>query len=177
MLKMHIIAIETGNEPQAIRAAAEWWGVFVTMTWVGNSGQIVDYFAGQPDHDLIIISGHGDELGLRLPELNNETANRYPYNQVIRPGDFGQFLQLNGNAVISLACLGGMRQLADVFLAQGARHYIGPVDYPDGASALMYILEFLYNHVYHGRSVEEAHRFASNHNDDRQQFKLYTFFP
>ena len=174
MLKMHIIAVETGNEPQAVRAAAEQWGVFVTMTWVGNSGQIVDYFAGQPDHDLIIISGHGDERGLLLPELNNEIANRYPYNEVIRPEDFGQFLQLNGNAVISLACLGGMRQLADVFLAHGARHYIGPVDYPDGASALMYILEFLYNHVHHGRNVEEAHRFASNHNDDRQQFKLYT---
>ena len=174
MLKMHIVDIETGNEPQAIRAAAEWWGVFVTMTYVGNSGQIVDYFSGQPDHDLIIIAGHGDERGLLLPELAKEIANRYPYNEVIRPEDFGQFLQLNGNAVISLACLGGMRQLADVFLAHGSRRYIGPVGYPDGSSALMYSLEFLYNHVHHGRDVEEAHRLASSHNDDRQQFKLYT---
>ena len=37
MLKMHIIAMETGNEPHAVRAAAELWGVFVTMTWVGKT--------------------------------------------------------------------------------------------------------------------------------------------
>jgi hypothetical protein len=67
MLKMHIIAIETGSEPHAVRSAAEWWGVFVTMTWVGNSGQIVDYFAGQPDHDLIVISGHGVSAGCSCP--------------------------------------------------------------------------------------------------------------
>ena len=79
MLKMHIVDIETGNGSQAIRAAAERWGVFVTMTYVGNSGQIVDYFSGKPDHDLIIIAAHGDERGLLLPELAKEIANRYPY--------------------------------------------------------------------------------------------------
>lgn len=175
MLKTHIIAIETGNEPHAIRSVAEWWGVFVTVTWVGNSGQIVDYFTGQPDHDLIILSGHGDERGLLLPKLDAEIATRYPYNEVIRPEDFDQFVRLGGNTVISLACLGGRQQLADVFLANGARHYIGPVDYPNGSAALMYILDFLYNHVHHSRDVEEAHRIASNHDDDRQQFKLYTW--
>ena len=174
MLKTHIIAIETGHEPHAIRSAAEWWGVFVTMTWVGNSGQIVDYFAGQPDHDLIIISGHGDERGLLLPKLGDEIADRYPYNEVIRPEDFAQFLHLNRNIVINLSCMGGMPQLAEVFLAHGARYYIGPTDYPNGSASLMYILDFLYNRVHHHRDVEEAHRIASNHDDDRQQFKLYT---
>ena len=52
MLKAHIIALDTGNEPHAIRSAAEWWDLFVTMTWVGNSDQIVGYLAGQPDHDM-----------------------------------------------------------------------------------------------------------------------------
>jgi hypothetical protein len=174
MVKIHIIAVKTGNEPHAIRSAAEWWGAFVTMTWVGNSGQVVDYLSAQPDHDLIIFSSHGDEHGLLLPKLADEIIDRYPYNEVIRPEDFAQFLHLNGNAVINLSCMGGMQQLAEVFLANGAQYYIGPVDYPNGSAALMYVLDFLYNYIHKGQNVKESHCIASNHSDDRQQFSLYT---
>jgi hypothetical protein len=174
MTTLHILALETGGESYTIRLAAECWGMQVTLTGVGNSGQIVDYFKGRPDHDLILISGHGDERGLFLPELDDEIAARYPYNNVIRPVDFDQFLQLTGNTVINLSCLGGLPLLADTFLAHGARHYIGPVVYPSGAAALMYGLQFLYNYVQHDGDVAEAHRLASNHPDDRRQFKLYS---
>lgn len=174
MATLHILAIETGGESYAIRLAAEQWGMTVTLTGVGNSGQIVDYFKGRPTHDLILISGHGDERGLLLPELDDEIAARYPYNDVIRPADFDQFLQLNGNTVVNLSCLGGLPPLTDSFLTHGARHYIGPVIHPDGNAALMYGLEFLYNYVQQNGNVGEAHRLASNHPDDRQHFNLYT---
>jgi hypothetical protein len=111
---------------------------------------------------------------LLLPKLGDEIAGRYPFNEVIRPEDFSRFLHLNGNTVINLSCMGGMQQLAEGFLAHGARYYIGPTDYPNGSASLMYILDFLYNHVHHNRDVEEVHRIASNHDDDRRQFKLYT---
>lgn len=163
MIKTHIIEIETGNEAHAIRAATECWEVFVTVTWVGNSGQVVDYLSAQPDHDLNIFSSHGDESGLLLPKLADEIAERYPYNDVIRPQDFAQFLRLNGNVVINLSCMGGMQQLAEVFLAHGAQCYIGPVDYPSGGAALMYVLDFLYNYIHNGQNVKESHRIASSH--------------
>jgi hypothetical protein len=173
-MKLHIITIDSANEPHAIRAAAEVWNIAVTVTWVGNSGQIVDYFAGQPAHDLIIISGHGNEHGLILPQLAEAIADRYPYHDVIRAEDFAQFVRLNGNTVINLACLGGQSSLAEAFLKQGARYYIGPIDYPDANAALMYILTFLYHHGVHQGDVVEAHHLAANHEDDRQQFKLYS---
>lgn len=171
---VHIIAIETGNEPHAIRATAEVWGASVTVTWVGNSGQVVDYLSGRPDHDLIIFSAHGDERGLLLPELHPEVARKYPYHDVITPSNFNEFLNLQGNIVINASCMGGRRELAEVFLARGASHYIGPVDYPQGDAALMYVLEFLYNHLCLGRSVGEAHQEASAHDDDRRMFVLYS---
>ena len=70
MTTLHIVAIGTG-EAHALRAAAEYWRAFVTVTWVGNSGQIVEYFSKCPVHDLIIIAGHGDERGL-LPSARRK---------------------------------------------------------------------------------------------------------
>ena len=172
MIKLHILEIGTG-EAHALRSAAEYWGAFVTMTWVGNSSQIVEYFSHRPEQDLIIISGHGDARGLLLPELAEEVRSRYPYNDVLRPEDFAHFLQLAGNTIINTSCLGGMQHLADVFLQQGAAYYIGPTEYPEGSASLMYVLDFLYTYLLHGQRVEEAHGKASNHSDDRKQFKLY----
>jgi len=68
MIKLHILKIGTG-EVHALRSAAEYWGDFVTVTWVGNSSQIVEYFSHYPDHDLIIISGHGS---VRQPDQEKE---------------------------------------------------------------------------------------------------------
>lgn len=172
MITLHIVEIGAG-EAHALRSAAEYWGAFVTVTWVGNSGQIVEYFSQCPEHDLIIIAGHGDERGLLLPELAEEIRSHYPYNEVIRAEDFAHFLRLEGNTIINTSCLGGMQQLAEVFLSRGAAYYIGPTAYPEGSASLMYCLDFLYNYLLDSRHVEAAHLKASNYADDRNQFKLY----
>ena len=174
MTRVHIIAIETGNEPHAIRSAAEWWGADVTVTWVGNSGQVVDFFSGEPRHELIVFSAHGDESGLLLPELAPEIVRRYPYDKVIRPEDFRQFLRLKDNVVVNLSCWGGKAELAEAFLNGGARHYAGPVDAPNGSAALMYALDFAYQMTVHSAEAEQAHLIASTHDDDRRLFRLYT---
>ncbi len=173
MSQLHILEIGTGLEAHALRYAAEHWGADVTITWVGNSQQIVEYLSQSPTHDVVIISGHGNEQGLLLPKLAEERRNRYPYNEVIRPEDFADFLQLQGNTIITTSCAGGIPQLANVFLQHGAKYYIGPKGYPEGAASLMYVLDFLYNYLQNGQDVEEAHQIASNHLDDRKQFQLY----
>lgn len=61
-----------------------------------------------------------------------------------------------------------------MFLAKDASHYVGPVGYPDGNAALMYVLEFLYNHLCLEDTVSDAHRETSAHEDDRNQFVLYS---
>lgn len=173
MTTIHIIAIETGHEAYVLRLAAEAWGAAVTVTWVGNSQQVVDYFAHSPPHDLIIISGHGDERGLLLPVLAVEIQHRYPYNDVITAADFGTFLRLDQSIVVSLACLGGTAACAAIFLAGGASAYIGPIGYPDGNATLMYALTLIYTYLQNGGDIAAAHQQAVQGNDDRQQFRLY----
>ncbi len=173
MVTLHIIEVDSGLEAQAIRAVAEAWGATVAVTWVGNSGQIVDVLSGQPADDLLMLTGHGDERGLLLPALAEEVRSHYPYHGVIRPEDFAQFVHLAGNIVINTCCWGGGRSLADVFLQHGAQCYIGPTDALEGDAALMYTLEFLYTYLHNGYHIQEAHQAASHHGDDRHLFTLY----
>jgi hypothetical protein len=118
--KIHIIAVESGNEAHAIRTSAEVWGASVIVTWVGNSQQIVDDLSNLPNAELIILSAHGNAKGLLLPTLDQEVARQFPYNQVITPNNFGEFLALQDNIIINTACLGGTLAMASVFLNQGA---------------------------------------------------------
>ncbi len=173
MLKLHILEIGTGLEAHALRAASEYWGASVTVTWVGNSRQIVDYLAGGPEHEVIFICGHGDERELVLPTLAPNLRDHYPYHEVIRPDDFRTFLRLNGNTVVNTSCRGGMSQLAEAFLASGAGYYIGSTGDPAGSASLMYSLAFLYNYIQTSGQVEEAHQQAASYPDDRKQFTLY----
>jgi hypothetical protein len=173
MVRLHLLVIDTGLEAHALRAATEYWRADVTVTWVGNSGQVVEYLSQSPSHEVIVISGHGDERGLHLPELAQEIQDHYPYHDIIRPEDFANFLQLAGNIVINTSCFGGLPSLAQVFLERGATYYIGPVDTPEGDATLMYTLEFFYYYLCTNQDVEKAHQNASNHDDDRKQFELY----
>ncbi|MEH2180232.1 hypothetical protein [Nostoc sp.] len=143
------------------------------MTWVGNSAQIVDFLSSKPDHDVIIISGHGDERGLLLPELVEEIRSNYPYNDVICPEDFAQFLKLDWNIVVNASCMCGVQPLADVFLAGGAGYYIAPNNYLEGNASLMYLLNFLYEYMQNEQNVDSAHSASSAHSDDRRQFTLF----
>ena len=177
MITLHIIEIDSGLEAQAIRAVAEAWGVTVAVTWVGNSGQIVDVLSGQPTDDILMLTGHGDERGLLLPELAEAVRSHYPYHGVIRPDDFAQFIHLAGNLVINTCCWGGERSLADIFLQHGAQWYIGPTDALEGDAALMYTLEFLYTYLHNGYQIQKAHHAASHRGDDRHLFTLYRSAP
>jgi|SRR5450631_372024 len=107
MIRLHLLVIDAALEAQALRSVAEAWGAEVSVTWVANSRQIVEYLSQPPSHEMIVLCGHGDERGLLLPQLAEEVRNRYPYDTVIRPQDFADFLRLEGNLVMNTSCLGG----------------------------------------------------------------------
>lgn len=171
---IHILAIETGLQAHLVRAAAEHWGASVTVTWAGNSAQVVEDLSNEPNADVIILSAHGDGRGLLLPELAEEIKPLYPYNEVIRPADFADFLQLRGSIVLNAGCRGGTPEMAEAFLSHGAGAYIGPTEDPDAAASSKYLIDFLYAFCYGDADVKQAHWAASAHEDDRRQFQIYT---
>lgn len=140
MKRVHIVAVQSDLEVQALRASCEYWGAEVSVTWAGNANQIVDFFSSSPTHDIIILAGHGDEDGLCLPEI---TAN-YKDQTKIHPEDFAEFLRRKANILLNTSCCGGTPAMTRTFLTARAKAYIAHPDYPDGSEALLVSLRFLY---------------------------------
>ena len=172
-MRVHILALDTGHEPHALRAACECWGAEVTATWVGNSAQIVDFLSGKPPHDLILLAGHGAPDAVRLPPLEESVAATYPYRDRITATQFRAFVRLEGACVVSLCCESGTPAMADAFLSGGASLYIGPSGSPDGSAALMYALELLYAVLVERKPPGRGHADAIRHADDRAGFVAY----
>ncbi len=174
---VHILSIGTGLQAHAIRTAAEHFGASVTVTWVGNSAQVVDCLSIRPSADVIVLSAHGDERGMLLPHIDEKFSSLYPYSDAIRPADFAQFLALEGSIVLNNGCMGGTDEMAAAFLSCGATASVGATDYPDAAASTKYVLNFLYGYlIQYPQDVEKSHQAASEHEDDRRMFKLYTAF-
>ncbi len=159
-------------EAQAMRSVAECFEALVSVTWTGNSAQIVDFLSQTPAHELILICGHGDERGVLLPELAEEVRARFPFNDLISPHDFAGFARLGGNVVLSSCCATGTPEMARAFLKNGARFFIGPDDYPDGDMALLFEIMFVSHFLKHGdvrAALDEAHRCVP----ESEMFRLF----
>lgn len=172
-MKVHIIAIDTGNEPHALRAAAEAWGADVSVTWVGNSDQIVSLLSSRPTCDIMFISGHGDGNSILLPPLAASVQQRYRYTARITADQISDFMKLPPCHVVNLSCEGGSQNFASAFLSGGATSYCGSTAETEGSAALMYGLQLLYSLVVAGKTIREAHDDAGRHDDDRGSFRLY----
>lgn len=108
-----------------------------------------------------------------LPEFVVQLAAQQPFSELLTPDDVRKHLRFDRSIVVSTACNSGDERMAEAFLARGARYYIAPQGYPDGSSALLYVLNFYY-HLFHNQlDVEAAHAKAKSQDSETQLFELY----
>ena len=158
---IHILDLEPSLESQALRTAMEYWGAQVSITYVGNSTDIVDSLR-EIAADLTVITGHGDEKGFVLPELD-ETLHkdelllgRMGKNQILEP------IQVKCPVLLSLACKTGIEDIAKAFLSSGAKTYVGPKGYMEANDVLMFALKFLYEYITSDSAIEKIHSDSQN---------------
>lgn len=167
---------DSDMETQAIRATLECFGARVFTYWIGRPNDLISVLSGEDlyaDTDMIILSFHGDEGKLLMPELGESV-----YEEGEPRGDFGpdevlRYAKLDGKIVFGNGCSLGDRALAEAFLDRGCRIYIGPDDYPDGSSALMFMLRLFYEMIQNGKSVREAYELASAMDEEVSMYQIY----
>lgn len=163
----------TGNEAGAIRQSLEAFGISVITLYIGRPNDFIDVLEGNVplDPDFVIISCHGENGKILMPELAEsvyaEDEPRGPFSAA----DVCKYLKLCGKLIICLGCCTGSGKLSDAFAARNT--YIAPDDYIDGRAALFFTLRFFYELIQNGRSVGEAFESASATDSETALFRIF----
>lgn len=159
--QVSILAIgHIGLEVAALRNTLESFGYLVDTRWIGSKEEVLKVLRGEiHTSDLLIISCHGGEEGILM---NGEPP--------LSPSDIKAHCRLKDKVIISTGCLTGRHQLSQAFSDQNK--YIGPSDYVDGNSCLMFIYQ-LFHQLYKKVTLEEAVRHAKAIDSDTNQFVLF----
>ncbi len=174
VLAIDIVCIDDALEALAIRSVLERWGAKVTLHLVGQAADIVRILGGaEVISKHIILSCHGDERGLLLPELASSVEETQPYHKVLTAANLREFLRLPDCLVINTGCSLGTPEFAAAFLESGCEKYIGAADYPEGDWTLFYVLRFFYELLCYNRDAKEAHQRAYI-KDETGAFTLYS---
>jgi hypothetical protein len=158
-----IIAIADALEATAVRAVLEGLNYRVTTHWVGSRAEAIKLLTGElPIDDVVILSCHGDEHGILIPDEPS-----------ITPADVREHARLDGKTVVSLGCHTGSRDLSAAFRAAGTAHYLAPSDYPDGTAALAFVGNLFFLRGYDVPLAEAVGRAAAFH-PECEQFQLFS---
>ncbi|GAA1579175.1 hypothetical protein [Kribbella karoonensis] len=155
-----IIAIGDVLEATAVRAALEGFNYRTTTHWVGSRAELVKLLSGDlPTDDTVVLSCHGDERGILVPEEAPITAV-----------DLHTHAQFDGKTIVNLGCDTG--RLAPAFHAAGARHYVAPTDSPEGTAALAFVTNLFFLRTCDIPLPEAVQRAAAFH-PECEQFQLF----
>lgn len=156
-----IIAIADALEATAVRAVLEGLNCRTTTHWVGSRAEAIRLLTGEiPIDEVVILSCHGDEHGILVPDEPS-----------ITPGDVREQARLDGKTIVSLGCRTGSRDLSAAFLAAGTACYVAPSDYPDGTAALAFVSNLFFLRGY-GVPLDEAVRRAAAFHPGCEQFRI-----
>ena len=172
-MHLHIIDLDDAFASLAIRSVSEYFGFRTELTLVGNSQILVDVLGANKPFEVVLINGHGSEGAFHLPELSDEIKDQYPYGSKLSHSELASFLKIKACCVISTACSSGTEDMANVFLAGGARYFIAPTGYPDGSDALKLACDFLYHYGLKQKTPVEALSLAKFKTNDSCMFNVW----
>lgn len=164
-------------ESYALRSILEYFGARVTVHWIARPNDLIDVLSGEDRNDKIdylILNFHGDEGRFCMPELGEDVYERNePRGAFFDDQDVIKYSSLKNVKVIASGCTLGVESLATAFLKCGCHSYIGPDDYIDGNSNLMFVIRFLYEIVNNNKNQQEAFEIAKSIDQETLMYKLY----
>ncbi|WP_426228055.1 hypothetical protein [Pararhizobium sp. DWP3-4] len=170
-----IVALGDSGEALLIRAILENLGAAVVLHLPGTPGDAIKCLQRQEnDPEYIILSGHGDENGFVLGEFISDIDTGMLVDGSLPAGALAGAIRLPAKTVISTACVTGTDAFGEAFLAAGARAYVAPADFPDGAAVPLFLHGLFYELLHRGKTLEEAIETAQSFDrDDELSFVLF----
>ena len=152
------VAGQGDNEASLVRQLLESLGLAVELYGIGQARHLAsvlhgDGLGGIPD--FLIITGHGEEGAIIVPECAEEIERLQPFHRLMTPAHVRAHFTLTGSTVLSLGCTTGSDEMADAFLAAGAKAFAGPSGYPDASDAIVFT-HLLFHGLAQGAEIEAA---------------------
>ncbi len=168
------------GEAQAIRSVLEWFDVRVITFRIGRGNDLVAILSGRdiyPDTDHLLLSCHGREGRIVMPEIGAEVSERGEPVGDWTAEDVRRHARLPGLLVLSTGCSLGCSEMVRAFLDSGCRGYIGTEDYPQGDAALFFVLRFYYELLTGKCSESGAVELARLQDDQTRMYRLHAAAP
>lgn len=168
-----VVIGSVGNEPEALRQSLEYFGFFVAVKYVGRPNDLIAVLQGEfvLDPDCIILSCHGEDGAIIMPELGADVYDEREPRGNMTAADIEKHLQLHGKLILNLGCTTGATALATVFSKQNT--YIASADYTEGNAALYFAISLFYELSKDGVSIEDAYEKAMGTDNETQYFKMF----
>ena len=163
----------TGKESEALRQSIEFLGYVVVMYLVGRPQHFIDILSGDTitQFDFIIISCHGDDGEIIMPELGediyfpNEPRKNFGFNEI------DKYLSLENTCIINLGCSTGNENMSKAF-AKNNNIYIAPTDEEEGDSGFIFTVLLFYCIARYGFDIETAYKKASSIDSETNLFMM-----
>lgn len=170
-----IVSCETGNEYEVIRQAVESLEGRVIHEVIGRPSDFMDFLSGKTyiPSDFIIFSFHGDEGKFVLPELGDNIYYEYEPRGNFGAEEISQYCKIQTPIILNLGCTLGNQKLANSFLSDACKTYIGAKDYVDGASSAFFAVRFFYELYQNKYSEKEAFVIAHNTDSETKHFEWF----
>ena len=164
----------TGNEPEALRQALEYFGFFVAVKYIGRPKDFMAVLGGETvfDPDCIILSCHGEDGEIIMPVLGEAVYEADEPRGNMTASDIDKYLNLRGKLILNLGCTTGEKAMATAFAKQNT--YIASNDYTEGNAALYFAVTLFYELSKDGVTVAEAFKKAKSTDSETQLFQIYS---
>ena len=152
-----------GHEAVAVRSLLEQLGAITHLSLIGAPHDFVQVI-GQGTHapPYLVICAHGDESGFVFGEYDEHVDVSILDGDVFSTRELAKHVDLPETVVVNTACFGERDEMADAFLAGGARAYVGTTD---GEAATVFLTLFFYECLVRGTDAAAAHRKAISYGD------------
>ena len=164
----------TGNEPEALRQALEYFGFFVAVKYIGRPKDFMAVLGGETvfDPDCIILSCHGEDGEIIMPVLGEAVYEADEPRGNMTASDIDKYLNLRGKLILNLGCTTGEKAMATAFAKQNT--YIASNDYTEGNAALYFAVTLFYELSKDGVTVADAFKKAKSTDSETQLFQIYS---
>ncbi|MBQ3519344.1 MAG: delta-aminolevulinic acid dehydratase [Clostridia bacterium] len=164
----------TGNEPEALRQALEYFGFFVAVKYIGRPKDFMAVLGGETvfDPDCIILSCHGEDGEIIMPVLGEAVYEADEPRGNMTASDIDKYLNLRGKLILNLGCTTGEKAMATAFAKQNT--YIASNDYTEGNAALYFAVTLFYELSKDGVTVADAFKKAKSTDSETRLFQIYS---